>query len=125
MAINLFDEKINKNDLIVILSKLENLELLEILSEVFEKRTYSFSDSYEDVRRWLIVEHMGALDVKSGRLFPESKEDDVLHVALPINPCYENQDFYESGKCDACGLWVTCTHKLARCPFCYSTVGCT
>lgn len=50
---------------------------------------------------------------------------EVRSMAQPLITFYENEEYYESGICDMCGLEVVCTHKYARCPYCFSDVGCS
>jgi len=102
---------------------LTNKQLLALLQEVFRRRDYKLPHTEVEVRRWFVVEQSGLINSSSGYLEPNSLLDPE-YLALPVSPTTEDE-FFQGGICDACGLILTCTDKMAMCPFCGSVVQCT
>jgi hypothetical protein len=112
------------HDYVEALAALPSARLLALLQEVFRQRDYKVTHTDWEVRRWFVVEQSGILDPSTGYLQPDSRLDPE-YLALSLAVSTDETEFLQNGICDSCGLEVTCTEKLAVCPFCGATVECT
>lgn len=100
-------------------------EVLEILDEVFSLRMI-FDKKIQKYKRWFVVSYCGQMHSGGQGFLPDNEEPvEVEYLAQPLITFYENEDYFEQGGCPCCHLLIVCTHKYAKCPYCFSNVGCT
>lgn len=112
------------SDYVEILAALPSNHLLALLQEVFRLRDYKLAHTEFEVRRWFVVEHSGILDPNTGYLKAECLLDSE-YLALPLTVFTNETEFLQNGICIECGLDLTCSEKLALCPFCGTVTECT
>lgn len=114
-----------ENKVLQQLSNCTTREVIEILDEVFSRRM-AFSEHIKKHSRWFVVSYSGSISPDKGGFIVDPEDPvEVEYLAQPLTTLYENESYFEQGVCNNCGLIITCTHKYAKCPYCFSCVGCS
>lgn len=106
------------------LSNCTTRELIEILEEVSGMRMHHYSDG--SCSRWFVTVFQEVFDKQTlGFIFDNNWGVTPYYMALPLVVNFDEESFLQGGYCYECNTQVSCTHKKAKCPYCFGYIECT
>lgn len=114
-----------KKPLIEQLVNMNDLELLEILELLFNKRRRLIDGDTTYQETLMLVEHSGSLNSENGGFLPSI--DRAKFIALPIDTNNLQKSalkFELMGVCPSCSIEIKGGATMLKCPYCYSIVEC-